>query len=75
MFVGGFLLGYISSILSLWLGWYSSRHLLSMGKDETISIPPIFTRRKEKKKPKAISDLELWQREQKEAPADPMFKP
>lgn len=71
----GYLLGVLNSGLFLSLGFYLSRSW----RVEKIKPPvvvvepeiPIFPKRPVIRKPKSLSERELWRKEQVEAPLDP----
>lgn len=73
MFFLGYAFGCLTSGLFLFLGYFSQAYL-SRKLPEATGVPgslmPMF-KRPQKRKPKSISDAELWKREQSEPPADP----
>lgn len=74
MFALGFISGLIASAFFIAAGLYCSRYF-SRPNGETIAgtapAPGVLFRRRERKKPKSVSELDQWRREQEAPPGDP----
>jgi hypothetical protein len=69
----GYICGAITSGLSLYLGFYLAQRSLPQGENAK-PLPSLFSfgaPRAQKRKPKAVSEEDLWKREQKMPPLDP----
>ena len=71
MFVLGFVFGCLVTLAILYLRFFGFGTEIHEG-GAAIAPLPLAMRRKEKRKPKFVSEEEQFKREQRQAPADPV---